>query len=258
MYCGYSTFLCLFLLTGFQPPLLISSDDIHHALIGTFQPSASAISDIENSCYSHSWACMHSLCLTASTRWWWGFGEGIFSIQVFWHPWHGQKPIFWASFSIFSSWHYRVYPQVSSLMIIFCMVSFSISCFIPILWVSSGVILSRVSIRLPLFMPCHCRSRKWDNVFVSAELVSEIEVFQVYGKASDRWWYLHLPSRCDSGIKAGIIWPVKEALSIDCWLSLPLNRRGNNVCQWSLLAWWWVPTLQLESITYEFKARDHI
>jgi hypothetical protein len=36
------------LLTQFQPPLSISSDDhIHHRLIGTFLLSASAISDIE-------------------------------------------------------------------------------------------------------------------------------------------------------------------------------------------------------------------
>ena len=43
------------LLTHFQPPLLISSDDhVHCTLIGTFLMSAFAISDIKNSINSHS------------------------------------------------------------------------------------------------------------------------------------------------------------------------------------------------------------
>src|SRR6266850_3571461 len=57
------------LLTYVQPPILTSTgdSDTHHILIGTFLPSASAISDIQYSDNSYSGACMPFLCLTTST-----------------------------------------------------------------------------------------------------------------------------------------------------------------------------------------------
>ena len=78
-------------------------------------------------------------------------------------------------------------------MIVFCMVSFSISCFIPIFESLPHQGFNNIAFVCALSLSV----TKMRQHLRFQELVSEVEVFQVYGKASDRWLYLHLPSRCD-------------------------------------------------------------
>jgi hypothetical protein len=72
-FCATVLLLCLILhfllLTQFQPPLLVSTDDqTHHQLIGTSIPSVFTIPNIQNSDNPHSRACVPYVCLTVQTN----------------------------------------------------------------------------------------------------------------------------------------------------------------------------------------------